>query len=124
MFLDKIKVTKYTIVGVFCTFFSMISYPTLLFFIKSENKAFFIATSLNISMSYVAQSLITFNLTPTLLKFLEYIYVSLIIIMLGNLIYFSLYYITNNGLLSYYLSWLSTSIFSYFTHYKITFNKK
>ena len=118
---DKIILTKYTIVGVFCTLFSMFSYPTILYFLQQETYTYIIATSLNILTSYLLQSAISFSLMPNLRNFFKYIYVSLGIIIIGNIAYFIIYCIISNGVISYYASWILTSITSYLSHYKYTF---
>ena len=112
---------KFTGVGIVCTFFSMVSYPLILNFCNSETATYLIATASNITFSYVAQSIFTFKIRPTIKQFLRYIYVSLTIILVGNLIYFILNWIFKNGLLAYYASWIFTSAMSFIGHYKYTF---
>jgi len=113
--------TKYTLVGIICTFFSMVSYPMVLFFFKNEILTYVVATILNLITSYMLQSVISFSRKPDIISFGKYVYISIGIIIFGNLIYFTFFYFFKDGLVSYYISWIFTSIISYMGHIKYTF---
>ena len=120
----KERITKFTVVGIGCTLFSMISFPVVLkYLIQNDSVAYFVATILNISVSYLSQSIISFNLSPSLNRFIRYINVSIGIIILGNISYFIFLWISESGLIAYYSSWIITSLISFLVHYKFTFRK-
>jgi putative flippase GtrA len=121
----NIKLAKYTIVGLICTLFSMISYPLIVYCIDTNKvNSYVYASILNITISYLAQSIISFNQIPSITKFYKYIYVSIGIILIGNIIYFLILWIYSNGIIAYYISWVVTSLISYLSHYKYTFVNK
>lgn len=120
--MTKKKLTKYTLVGVSCTLFSMLSYPLVIKYINENNiSAYIIATIFNITVSYIMQSIISFELFPSYLRFFRYIYISIGIILLGNFFYFLILWYSNDGIIAYYISWVITSLISYLTHYYYTF---
>ena len=120
--MTKKKLTKYTLVGVSCTLFSMLSYPLVIKYINENNiSAYIIATILNITVSYIMQSIISFELFPSYLRFFRYIYISFGIILLGNFFYFLILWYSNDGIIAYYISWVITSLISYLSHYYYTF---
>ena len=114
-------IAKYTIVGIGCTLFSLVSYPIIYFFWNDKTLSYILATTLNITFSYLLQTIITFSVSPSFLKFFRYIYVSLGLILVGNVSFFCFDFFCNDGVTAYYLSWTLTSLMSYIGHYAYTF---